>query len=174
MVVRMTNWSDLTSEAPELAAAVRGRFDAHLHHVLATLRPGGAPRLSGIEVRIGDGEVWLGMMPDSAKSRDLRRDPRLSLHSAPVETDLRDGDAVLDGLAVEIERGGAGREAAERSLAAAIAGEGEVGAEQLALVEGADLYRVDLTGVSLVSVEGEDLVRSACRPGRAPTRVARR
>lgn len=170
----MTSWSDLTAEAPDLAAAVRRRFDAHLHHVLATLRPDGAPRTSGLEVRIGDGEVWLGMMPDSAKSRDLRRDPRLSLHSAPVETDLRDGDAVIDGRAIEVTRDSGDRTAAERSLAAIIAGDDDIGPEQLALVEGADLYRVDLTGVSLVRVEGEELVRTAWRPGRPPTSTSRR
>ncbi|MDY7105872.1 MAG: pyridoxamine 5'-phosphate oxidase family protein [Actinomycetota bacterium] len=172
----MTSWSDLEAEAIDLAAAVSQRFGAHLHHILATVRATGAPRLSGVEVRIGDGEVWLGMMPDSAKSRDLRRDPRLALHSAPVETDLKLGDAVIDGRAVEIARDAPDRGEAELALARAIAagaGSGDAAAGAEELVAGADLFRVDLTGVSLVQVDGEELVRTAWRPGGPPT-VARR
>ena len=47
------------------------------------LRADGAPRLTGLEVHFGEGELWLAMMPDSRKADDLRRDPRFSVHSAP-------------------------------------------------------------------------------------------
>lgn len=93
----MANWKQVCDEAPELAASVRARFASNLHHVIGTVRADGAPRLSGTEVRIGDDEVQLGMMPDSRKLEDVRRDPRVEIHSAPLEEDLREGDAKLAG-----------------------------------------------------------------------------
>jgi hypothetical protein len=97
----VTAWRDVTSAVPELAGAVRAAFDAHRHKVLATLRSDGSPRLSGNEATFHDGELWLGMMPQSRKALDLRRDPRLELHSAPVDVELKNGDARVAGRAVE-------------------------------------------------------------------------
>ena len=42
------------------------------------------------------------MMPDSLKALDLRRDPRMALHSATVDTELTLGDAKLAGNAIEV------------------------------------------------------------------------
>ena len=103
----MPSWSEVERAAPELAAAVRGRFDAHRHKVLGTLRADGSPRLSGIEVTFRDGEMWLGMMPGSRKASDLRADPRLAVHSATADPDLADGDARITGRAVEVTDPGA-------------------------------------------------------------------
>lgn len=97
------HWATLAADAPGLAAQVRARFAAHPHHVLGTLRAGGAPRLSGTEVHIGDRAVSLGMMPGSRKLADVRRDPRVEIHSAPLEHDLAEGDAKLTGRLVEVE-----------------------------------------------------------------------
>lgn len=98
----MSTWSEVEQAVPELAEAVRAVFDAHKHKVLATLRADGSPRLSGTEATFRDGDVWLGMMHLSRKALDLRRDARLELHSAPVDEDLKLGDARLAGRAVEI------------------------------------------------------------------------
>jgi hypothetical protein len=98
----MTSWSEVEAAVPDLAAAVRAAFDAHKHKVLATLRADGSPRLSGNEASFQDGDVWLGMMHQSRKALDLRRDPRMELHSAPVDVELKLGDARLAGRAVEI------------------------------------------------------------------------
>jgi hypothetical protein len=46
----VASWSEVEAEAPELAALVRGFFDAHKHKTMATLRRHGSPRISGIEV----------------------------------------------------------------------------------------------------------------------------
>jgi Pyridoxamine 5'-phosphate oxidase len=81
----MATWQEVTTAAPELAEAVRARFDAHRHKVLATLRKDGSPRISGVEATFKDGELWLGMMHESRKALDLLRDPRLALHSATTE-----------------------------------------------------------------------------------------
>ncbi|HEV3014849.1 MAG TPA: pyridoxamine 5'-phosphate oxidase family protein [Actinomycetota bacterium] len=103
----MASWNEIESSAPELAARARTAFDAHKHKLLATLRRDGSPRISGIEASFSDGELWLGMMPGSRKALDLRRDPRLALHSAsldpPDDPTAWPGDAKLTGRAVEID-----------------------------------------------------------------------
>jgi pyridoxamine 5'-phosphate oxidase-like protein len=122
----MASWREFEAAAPELAGAARALFDAHRHKLLATLRRDGSPRISGIEATFADGELWLGMMPGSRKALDLRRDPRLALHSASIDppddpTDWA-GDAKLAGRAVEVDdpdrlaRLGAGEEAGEAHL----------------------------------------------------------
>jgi hypothetical protein len=62
----MASWGEFETEQPALAANVRERFDVRKHKTLATLRADGSPRISGIEVEFSDGEIFLGMMPDSA------------------------------------------------------------------------------------------------------------
>ncbi|HKH25684.1 MAG TPA: pyridoxamine 5'-phosphate oxidase family protein [Acidimicrobiia bacterium] len=98
----MATWKDVTKAAPELSAGVQRRFDAHIHKALATLRADGSPRVSGQEASFRDGEVWLGMMPESRKARDLLRDPRLALHSATADPEMTGGDAKLSGRAVAV------------------------------------------------------------------------
>ena len=131
----MATWSEVEAAAPELAARARATLDAHKHKVLATLRRDGSPRLSGIEATIVDGELWLGMMPGSRKALDLRRDPRLALHSASVDPPSDDpsawpGDAKLAGRAVEVDD----------PILLERLGAGEGGG-------GAHLFRVDVTEV---------------------------
>jgi pyridoxamine 5'-phosphate oxidase-like protein len=104
----MATWEEFSASAPELAASVRTAFDAHKHKLMATLRKDGSPRISGIEATFADGQLWLGMMPGSRKALDLRRDPRLALHSASVDPPEGDpgawaGDAKLAGRAVEVD-----------------------------------------------------------------------
>ncbi|WP_420435451.1 pyridoxamine 5'-phosphate oxidase family protein [Candidatus Poriferisocius sp.] len=93
-------WDLIEVQAPELAERIRLRFESHVHAVMATLRRDGSPRLSGMEVPIRDGHLWLGMMPGSRKAADLLRDPRFSLHSSPDTEELPLGDARIDGQAV--------------------------------------------------------------------------
>jgi hypothetical protein len=96
-------WSEFEAEAPELAARVRERFDAHGHKTLATLRRDGSPRISGTEVQFEDGELWIGSMPNALKARDLQRDPRFALHSASEDPDVWTGDAKVAGVAEEVD-----------------------------------------------------------------------
>ena len=81
----MTAWRDVELAVPEFAQRVRELFDAHRHKTLATVRAGGAPRISGIETVFEDGELVFGSMPKARKSADLLRDPRFALHSATVD-----------------------------------------------------------------------------------------
>ena len=160
----MASWAEVERAAPELAVAVRARFDAHRHKVLGTLRADGSPRLSGVEVTFRDGEVSLGMMPGSRKALDLRRDPRLALHSATVDPELAEGDARITGRAVEDTHPGA----------------------MLALVRGDErhtegapeghVFRVDVTEAMLIRVGDppDHLVIETWREGGGVRRIERR
>ncbi|MFF3361323.1 pyridoxamine 5'-phosphate oxidase family protein [Streptomyces misionensis] len=100
------NWADFTAAEPALARTAQERFGAFRHHVLATVRRDGSPRLSGLEVRFHDGGLWLGMMPDSQKARDLLRDPRFALHVNPGDgTGMAGGDVRISGRAYEVGAG---------------------------------------------------------------------
>ena len=161
----MTSWKEIEAEAPELAGRVRAAFDAHRHKLLATLRQDGSPRISGIEATFTDGELWLGMMPGSRKALDLRRDPRLALHSASLDPPDDDpagwpGDAKLAGRAVEVE---------DLALKERLAGgSGQPGESHL--------FRVDLTEVvhTRVGDPADHLVIELWRPGQDVRRMQRR
>ena len=98
----MASWTDFEAAAPELAARVRARLDAHTHKTIATLRRDGSPRISGTETEFADGELWIGSMWQALKARDLQRDPRFALHSGSAEPAEWEGDAKLAGIAEEI------------------------------------------------------------------------
>lgn len=103
----MSSWSDVVGDAPEFAARVRALFDARKHKTMATLRRDGSPRISGIELEFVDGQLQLGMMADSLKAADLRRDPRVAVHSPSVDPPEGDqsawaGEAKIAGRVVEI------------------------------------------------------------------------
>jgi hypothetical protein len=139
----MPSWSEVEQAVPDLAATVREVFDAHKHKVLATLRSDGSPRLSGNEAAFRDGDVWMGMMHLSRKALDLRRDARMELHSAPIDEELKLGDARLAGRAVEITD-----QEMLRSFAAT-SGEEHEGVEP---PEPFHLFRVDVTEITLIRI----------------------
>jgi hypothetical protein len=98
----MATWQQFSQQAPEVAARASARFEAHKHKTMATVRADGAPRISGTEVPILRGEVWLGGMTGNRRFADLRRDPRVAIHSASEDPDVWTGDAKLSGRAVEV------------------------------------------------------------------------
>ena len=95
-------WHQMAEEAPELAGAVRARLEATKHHVLATLRRDGSPRVSGTEVQLHGRDLTVGMMHGSIKARDLQRDGRFVLHANPGDGSMEGGDAKLAGVAIEV------------------------------------------------------------------------
>ncbi|RLL69558.1 pyridoxamine 5'-phosphate oxidase family protein [Streptomyces sp. Z26] len=156
-----TSWADFASAAPAHAALVRKRFGAHRHHVLATLRADGSPRVTGLEADISGGELWLGMMPGSRKALDLRRDPRFALHANPgAGTEMEDGDVRVAGRAVEVTDPGTLARYADA------APEGE-------RPEVFHLFRADLTEVVRTYLVLPDMCLDVWRPG-APLRTLRR
>lgn len=102
----MAGWHEIESEAAEFAARVKERFEAGTNKTLATLRRDGSPRISGSEAAFQDGELTFGMMPGSVKLQDVRRDPRIAMHSPTIEPPGAPqdwpGDAKVAGVAVEI------------------------------------------------------------------------
>ena len=103
----MASWQEIVEQAPELATAARERFAVRKHCTMATLRADGSPRISGTEVQFADGQLWIGSMPRALKALDLRRDPRVALHSPTVDPTEDDpsawpGEAKLAGRAVEV------------------------------------------------------------------------
>jgi hypothetical protein len=101
----MAAWSDIEKDAPEFAGRVRGRFAMGTNKTIATLRRDGSPRISAIEAEFADG-VTMDMMDGSLKLLDVRRDPRIALHSPTIEPPEGDpgwpGDAKLAGTLIEI------------------------------------------------------------------------
>jgi predicted pyridoxine 5'-phosphate oxidase superfamily flavin-nucleotide-binding protein len=91
-------WNTFTTQAPRIAD-VFGRRHAATGKLclLATLRRDGSPRICPMEPRVFDGELWLVGMPQTAKFRDLSRDPRFALHTATADPDVTDGDAKIWG-----------------------------------------------------------------------------
>ena len=151
----MADWAELEAAEPDFARRVRERFAAGRHHVLATLRADGSPRVSGIEVEFGAGPV-LGLSPGSRKDADLLRDPRLAVHSHSPDPPADDpagweGDAKLAGRAVEVDPG-AGLEPPGRRVT------------------------IDLAEVVLTHLDGtgENLVIESWKPGRGLRRLLRR
>jgi general stress protein 26 len=163
----IATWNDVTRAAPELALAVQRSFDAHIHKTLATLRADGSPRISGQEASFRDGEVWLGMMPDSRKAKDLQRDPRLALHSAMVDPEMPDGDAKLAGRAEEVTD----QETFEWFIGEERAEKGQDPPEPF------HLFRVEVDEIVLTTLGGDPpdhLVIETWRDRRGTTRVERR
>jgi len=163
----VARWSEVVAAAPELAGRAQGLFDAHRHKTMATLRKDGSPRISGTEANFADGDLWLGAMPGSMKALDLRRDPRIALHSATIDPPDDpvgwEGDAKLAGRAEEVTD-------AERkaTVEAASGGGGQPGPYHL--------FRVDVTQVVLVRVGDppDHLVIELWREGEGLRRTTRR
>ncbi len=153
------NWAAFAAAEPELAAAAERRFAAFRHHVLVTLRKDGSPRTSGLEVRFLHGELWLGMMPDSLKALDLRRDARFALQANPgPDTGMAGGDVRIGGRAVEVTD-----PAAKTAYV-----------EEVEPPQPFHLFRTELTEVVRTYVEDDTyLVAQVWRPGE-PVRTLRR
>ncbi len=157
----MATWARFLAEAPAVAAGVRARFEAHKHVTMATVRADGGPRISGTEVEIRDDGLYLGGMPRNRRFADLRRDPRVAIHSGSDDPDVWDGDAKVSGVAVEVTD--------EVGLAAFRASVEQIPPGPF------ELFRVDLTAATLVRLaeDRQALVIQTWRPGRPLESVRR-
>ncbi|WP_328401805.1 pyridoxamine 5'-phosphate oxidase family protein [Streptomyces sp. NBC_00390] len=146
-----SRWADFQAAEPDCAATAQQRFEKHTHHVLATLRKDGSPRVSGLEVKFSHGELWLGMMPNSRKAQDLRRDPRFAVQANPGSgTSMDGGDVRVSGRAVEVTD--------PQAKAAFTQEAGEP--------QPFHLFRAELAEVVRTRVDGDELVVQIWRPGR--------
>jgi hypothetical protein len=150
----LATWKQFAAEAPDLAYAVRARFEVAKHHVLATLRADGSPRVSGTEVRIVGDDLTLGSMTGAVKVADLRRDGRFALHANPGDASMEGGDAKVSGVAIEVPDDSAASDPG---------------------VEESHSFRLDLTEAVLTSIEGGDhLLIQSWRPGEGVKEVRRK
>jgi hypothetical protein len=142
----VTSWSEVERAEPVLAERVRRRFGVGVNKAIATLRRDGSPRISATELEFEDGEVTLGMMGGSVKLLDVRRDPRVAIHSPTIDAPTGDpewpGDAKMSGRLLEVVR------TDER-------------------YPGAGFFRLDVEEVVLTSVDqaAQLLVIESWRPG---------
>ncbi|HEX2042242.1 MAG TPA: pyridoxamine 5'-phosphate oxidase family protein [Acidimicrobiales bacterium] len=151
-------WGEFAREAPELAAAVRARFEAARHHVIATLRSDGSPRVSGTEVDFQDGDLILGSMYGAVKARDLQRDGRFALHANPGDGSMAGGDAKVAGVAEEVVGEDVDRNAGESNPSTPF-----------------HLFRLRVAEAVLTSLhpDGDRLVIESWRPGEGVVRRER-
>jgi hypothetical protein len=162
-VSAMATWQEFLDQAPELARRAEERFDETGLVLVATLRRDGWPRISPVEPIVMDGLVYLGMMPNSMKSLDLRRDPRVLVHSVVTDKDGKEGEAKLYGTANEITDADE-RERYCQALFAKIGWRPEVDA--------LDLWTVDIThAVWQIFGDGGAQHAATWTPGSAPTVV---
>jgi hypothetical protein len=150
-----TPWADFWAAEPAFSDRVAARFSCHPHHVVGTLAPDGRPRLWGSSIFVSGGHLWFGAMPHALRTADLRRDPRVAVHSAPLDEKLSGGDARVEGTATVL---GAAESTdwMRNHLPAGDDGAGLPG----------DVVLIGLARVVLTEVEGDTLVMSVWEPGR--------
>ena len=110
------HWSDIESTQPHLARLAQQRLIDPGVVLVATIRHDGTPRLSPVEPYVLDGELRLSMMWQSAKARDLLRDPRILVHSVITNRDGAEGEFKVRGT-VRVEND----QAVQRRYAEAVA-----------------------------------------------------
>ncbi len=93
------HWSDLEHSQPRLARLARQRLIGPGVALVATIRRDGTPRVSPVEPYVLNGVLWLSMMWQSAKARDLLRDPRILVHSVITSRDGAEGELKVRGTA---------------------------------------------------------------------------
>lgn len=96
------NWTEFKAAAPQIGSLAQEAFDDQHLAILGTNSASGWPRVSPCEVYFVDGEMMLGMMRDSFKSKDLVRDPRLTVVNGQENREPKRGDVKLYGRAVEV------------------------------------------------------------------------
>lgn len=157
----MTTWQGLIEQVPDFARAVRARFDAHGHKTMATLRRDGSPRICGTEVSFVGEDMWLAGMTAAVRFADLRRDPRVAIHSGSDDPESWHADAKVSGRAVQVRD--------DEALAAfsAASGAGPPGSYEL--------FRLDVLEAVVVRLDDarEHLIIESWREGRGLRSVQR-
>jgi len=100
----MISFAELHELAPTIATPIADVIRRTGIGILGTIRRDGSPRVSPIEVSIQDGSLFVGMMPDSQKLRDARRDSRCTLLTPVADRNDLGGEGKLFGRLVELDR----------------------------------------------------------------------
>lgn len=150
-------WAEFARACPELAGIAREWIaDEHIM-LLGTLRPDGSPRISAVECDLVGDDLCTGMIWQSAKARDLLRDPRMTVHSLPPGKDNPAGDLKLYGRAVDVPEP-ARRRAYEETLYARM---------RWRPAEPYHLFALDIDGAGFVRFRDDGRDVWSWRPGRA-------
>jgi len=96
-------WEEFAAACPELAALGEERLRGQELCLVGSLRRNGWPRISPCEPDFAAGRLFLGMMWQSPKARDLLRDPRCVVHSCTSDRIGTQGDFKLYGRAVDVK-----------------------------------------------------------------------
>lgn len=92
-------WEDLEASSPRLAELGRERLKRPGVVLVGTIRADGSPRISPVEPLFWRGDLWLALMWQSTKARDLARDPRVLVHSIITSRDGEEGEFKVRGIA---------------------------------------------------------------------------
>ena len=95
-------WGQFAEREPELAAIGKAQFARTGLVLVGTLRRDGWPRISPVEPFIVDGELYLGMMWQSRKAVDLKRDARCVLHNTVSDKEGSEGEFKVYGRALDV------------------------------------------------------------------------
>jgi hypothetical protein len=103
----MITWTEFQRQQPALADAGRAQFYQFGIGLafLATVRPGGGPRVHPVCPVISPAGLHL-LIKAGPKQRDLRRDGRYALHSETCPPPRHDDGFAVTGLAREVTDGG--------------------------------------------------------------------
>src|SRR4051794_41871256 len=93
-------WQDLVDRQPRLADVAAPRLLEPGVVLVVTLRRDGSARLSPVEPFVMEGELWLSMMWQSWKARDLLRDSRVLVHGIVTHRNGAEGELKVRGTAV--------------------------------------------------------------------------
>lgn len=96
------SWQEMETQAPELAAFGRERFQTDVAY-LATVRKDGSPRVHPVTPILGEGRLFVFMEPSSPKGKDLQRGSGYAMHSLVGDSEGTEGEFVIRGKARLVE-----------------------------------------------------------------------
>ena len=102
------HWGRFVEEQPDLAALGQQRLGQQRLGgpgvvLVGTVRADGTARISPVEPLFWEDDLWLSMLWGSHKAADLRRDPRVLVHSIVVSREGTLGEYKLRGRALTEE-----------------------------------------------------------------------
>ena len=153
------SWGEFEAASPELARIGRGLFDETGLVMLGTIRKDGSPRVSPVEFFIFSGELYLGMIWQSYKAQDLKRDPRCMVMSTVHDKQLPDGEFKMACIATEVT------DEAERKAWASALLEHMGWSPEDDDDEPYDLFKIGIVTASFAKIENEDWYRLFWRAG---------
>lgn len=152
-----TTFAELEAAAPTIAAFVRSKIEATGLSLVGTTRRDGSPRVSGWELFLSQGRIYVGSMPNAVKVQDLRRDPRCCLLTPLADKDDVGGEGKLFCVAREVTDADEW-EVARRTF------EAERGFD-MGPPGGGHLFEMGITGAAFQRVEGDDFLTTSWAEG---------